>query len=55
MELNLQVMYIFPGQGAQYKGMGKDIYTKFDIARRIYDTASNIVGYDIAELSFSDR
>ena len=51
-ELNLKVMYLFPGQGAQYQGMGSDIYQEYNVAKKVYDTASNTVGYDIAELSF---
>lgn len=49
-----RMMYIFPGQGSQYKGMGSDIYQEFSSARRIYDQASEVLGYDIAELSFND-
>lgn len=47
-------MFIFPGQGAQYAGMGSDLYGEFSAARQVYDRASNIVGLDVAELSFVD-
>lgn len=47
-------MYIFPGQGSQYQGIGYDIYNDFIVAQNIYDQASSILGYDIAELSFND-
>jgi malonyl CoA-acyl carrier protein transacylase len=53
--LNHNIMYIFPGQGSQYKGMGSEICADFKVARRIYDRASEVLGYDIAELSFNDR
>lgn len=50
-----RVMYIFPGQGSQYKGMGSDIYRDYAPARRVYDQASEVLGYDITELSFHDH
>ena len=33
-------LYIFPGQGSQYVGMGQDIYEHYPVARSIYDRAS---------------
>jgi malonyl CoA-acyl carrier protein transacylase len=51
---NPKVMFIFPGQGSQYKGMGSDIYREFKVAQRIYQQASDILGYDVAKLSFED-
>ncbi len=44
--------FLFPGQGAQVVGMGKDIYEKYEEARRIYDEASQISGMDIKKLCF---
>ena len=44
--------FLFPGQGAQIVGMGKDIYEKYEIARKIYDEASRISGIDIKTLCF---
>jgi len=49
-----KVLYIFPGQGSQYRGMGSDLVAEFPKAREIYDRASAIVGYDMTELSFRD-
>ncbi len=46
------VMFIFPGQGSQYVGMGSDIYKEFSSARQIYARASGALGYDVAKLSF---
>lgn len=48
------VFYIFPGQGSQYRGMGSDLAEAFPIARELYERASEIVGYDMQELSFRD-
>lgn len=44
--------FLFPGQGAQIVGMGKDIYERYEIARKIYDEASKISGIDIKTLCF---
>ena len=48
------VMLVFPGQGAQYAGMGSDLYQSFEAARDVYDQACEVLGYDLRELSFSD-
>src|SRR5690606_57047 len=47
-------MFVFPGQGSQYRGMGQDLCVAFDTARRIYRQASEALGYDMTELSFRD-
>jgi len=47
-------MLVFPGQGAQYAGMGSDLYEAFDAARKVYDEAGEALGYDMRELSFKD-
>ena len=48
------VMFIFPGQGSQYRGMGTDLIKKSDSVKELYNKASSVLGYDIAELSFKD-
>lgn len=44
--------FIYPGQGAQKTGMGKDFYEASDLARARYDRASELVGFDMAALCF---
>lgn len=44
--------FLFPGQGAQIVGMGKDIYEKYEEARKVFDEASNISGIDIKKMCF---
>ena len=44
--------FLFPGQGAQVIGMGKDIYEKYEEARKVFDEASNISGIDVKKLCF---
>lgn len=48
----MKTAFLFPGQGAQYPGMGKDIYEKYEEARNIYDKASKILETDIKKLCF---
>jgi len=44
--------FIFPGQGAQYVGMGKDLYENFAQAKEVFDTANEILGFDLKGLCF---
>jgi len=44
--------YIFPGQGAQFEGMGKDLYDKYELARKRFAQANEILGFDIAKIMF---
>ena len=50
--MNLKTAFLFPGQGAQMVGMGKDLYEKYEEARKIYDEASKISGIDIKKICF---
>ncbi len=47
--------FIFPGQGAQYCGMGKDFYENFETAKGVYETAGEAAGLDVAELCFTEN
>lgn len=44
--------YVFPGQGAQFTGMGKDLYESSAIAKELFDQANNILGFDITTIMF---
>jgi [acyl-carrier-protein] S-malonyltransferase len=46
-----RIMFVFPGQGSQYVGMGSDLLRDFPVAQRRYEQANDIVGYDLRELS----
>lgn len=48
----MKIGFLFPGQGAQSVGMGKDIYEKYDSARKVYDKVKELTGIDIAKISF---
>jgi [acyl-carrier-protein] S-malonyltransferase len=48
----MSVAWIFPGQGSQKAGMGKELAATFGAARRTYDEANEIVGFDLARLCF---
>jgi [acyl-carrier-protein] S-malonyltransferase len=45
--------FIFPGQGAQFSGMGKDIYDANPKAKALFDNADRILGFDISRIMFS--
>ncbi len=45
--------YVFPGQGAQFVGMGKDLYETSAIAKELFDKANEILGFNITEIMFN--
>ena len=44
--------FLFPGQGAQTIGMGKDIYDEYEVARKVYDKVNEISGIDVKKICF---
>lgn len=45
--------FVFPGQGSQYVGMGRELWENFDDVKSVYEEASSALGYDLKELSFN--
>lgn len=48
----MKIGFLFPGQGSQSIGMGKDIYEQYEEARNVYNKVQNITGINIAKISF---
>ncbi len=44
--------YVFPGQGAQFTGMGKDLYEQSDLAKELFERANEILGFRITDIMF---
>ncbi len=44
--------YVFPGQGAQFVGMGKDLYDKFPAAKELFEKANKVLGFRITDVMF---
>jgi [acyl-carrier-protein] S-malonyltransferase len=45
--------YVFPGQGAQFVGMGKELYDNSPLAKELFEKANDILGFNITDLMFS--
>ena len=50
-----KIAFVFPGQGAQYVGMGKDFYEAFPVCREVFDIASKASELDMAKLCFEEN
>ena len=50
-----KIAFVFPGQGAQYAGMGKDFYEQFPESREVFDKAGTLLGMDTCRLCFEEN
>ena len=55
MGRNMRTVFMFSGQGAQYAGMGKELYQKYSVAKKVFDCADDVLGYSIKEICFHDE
>ncbi len=49
----MKIGFLFPGQGSQVTGMGKDIYDKYEVAKDVYDQVKKVTGIDVADITFN--
>ena len=49
----VKTAFVFPGQGSQFVGMGKDFYDHMPVARELMEEANNVLGYDLADICFN--
>nr|WP_298038349.1 ACP S-malonyltransferase [uncultured Desulfuromonas sp.] len=47
------VAFLFPGQGSQFPGMGKELYDNFAVAREVFEEANDALGFDLAAMCFN--
>ncbi len=51
----MKIGFLFPGQGSQTVGMGKDLYVKYEPYRNVYEKVKDITGIDIADITFNEN
>ncbi len=51
----MKTVFMFSGQGAQYAGMGKDLYDHYPVAKEVFDRADAVLGYSIKDICFQDE
>lgn len=50
-----KIAFIYPGQGAQVCGMGKDFYEQTEIGKQVFDLASDLLGFSVPDLCFTEN
>lgn len=53
MTQSAKLAYIFPGQGSQAVGMGKDLYDNFAVSREVFEEANDVLGFSLSEMCFN--
>ncbi|GGG06097.1 malonyl CoA-acyl carrier protein transacylase [Pontibacter amylolyticus] len=53
INISMKKAYVFPGQGSQFVGMGKDLYEQHEVARQLFEQANEILGFNITEIMFN--
>ena len=48
----MKIGFLFPGQGSQSVGMGKDLYDKYEVVRNVYDKVKELTNIDVEKISF---
>ena len=48
----MKTAFLFSGQGAQYPGMGKELYDSFDVAKEVFDTGTDVLGRSLTDICF---
>ena len=48
-----KIAYIFPGQGSQAVGMGKDLFDNFAVSRKVFEEADDALGFSLSEMCFN--
>ncbi len=49
----VKIAFVFPGQGSQFVGMGKDFYEHVPAARQLFEEANEVLGYDLTSICFN--
>ncbi|MEG0710673.1 MAG: acyltransferase domain-containing protein, partial [Niameybacter sp.] len=50
----MKIAFLFSGQGAQFAGMGKNLYENYSESQETFDKASNVLDWDVKEVCFED-
>ena len=51
----MKIGFLFPGQGSQFAGMGKDLYEEYEEIRNVYDRVQEILNLDVKKISFEEE